>query len=237
MGNEHKRFRVARIEPEFYFHFKTSKSLDYSDLDKLNNQLEIISKQAFGEFYPDIKVDFDINLELGSIRGWIRLDKKALAGILIGTGVFVSQYGSLRSGAETIWDDFTWVLDHIKASVETTVDRDAGIETQIRTERRRGAVARLDRLIYNYQHGDISEEEYWMEATAILRAIQHSDDQNEILPALSEYARAKDEGWQELFDRIASDSNNPRPPLHEDILRTDAIRTRDERKRLSRGHN
>ncbi len=150
-------------------------------------------------------MQFEIELETGSVRGWIRTSRKTVAGFLVATGVFLSQYGSIKSGAQTLWEDVTWVLETVEENVEQHFGDEYGIRDHIRTELRIGAIARLDRLIYEYQQGQISQADYMAEATAVLTRIQESEDREELISALVTYINARygDELWRGLIRDIA----------------------------------
>ncbi len=203
-------YRVEKPEPEFYFHFQVADRLQPDDLAGLRRKLNRIAKEAFAEFHPDIELEFDIDLETGSIRGWIRVKKKTLIAILIGTGAFLSQYGSIRSGAQSLWDDVTWVWDNVKPRVEQVVDQSVGVQERIRTERRRGAVARLDQLIVQYQQQELSYDEYMAEATAVLKKINESPERDELIPALREYMDARQVDWSALANDVPDVPSDPR---------------------------
>jgi hypothetical protein len=228
-------YRVEKPEPEFYFHFEIARRFDRDDLGDLRRKLNKIAKEAFAEFHPDVELKFDINLEAGSIQGWIRVKKKTLIAILIGTGAFLSQYGSIRSGAQSLWEDITWVWDNVKPRVEHVVDQTLGIQERIRTERRRGAVARLDQLIVQYQQQEISYDEYMSEATAVLKKINESPDRAEIIPALREYMDARQANWQALADRVPGVPRDPQPPRNGGPRDDAAILSGDHRRRRQQG--
>lgn len=207
-------YRVGKPEPEFYFHFELGRPITEQEIARLTGDLQRIAGSAFNERFAglDVEFEFEVDLETGSIRGWIRVKKRTLAAILIGTGAFLSQYGSIRSGAQSLWEDMTWVWDNVKPRVEQLVDQTAGVQERIRTERRRGAVARLDHLIVQYQHGEISYDEYMAEAVAILEKIQQSPDREQIIPALREYMDARNVDWERLARNVPQVPGDPAPP-------------------------
>ena len=228
-------YRVEKPEPEFYFHFELARRLGPDDLAILRRKLNELAKEAFAKFHPDVKLEFDVNLETGSIRGWIRVRKKTLAAILIATGSFLSHYGAIRSGAQTLWEDVTWVWDDIKPQVKQAVERAAGIKELVRTERRRGAVARLDQLIMQYQHREVSYDEYMAEATAVLKKISESPERAEIISAPREYMNARRVDWQALAGRIPGVPRDPKAPGDAKPRNGAATLADDERRRRKQG--
>lgn len=230
-------FRVGKVEPEFYFHFELQRRLSKNDLTKLKAALRKVASSAFREAYPEVELQFEIDLETGSIRGWIRVGTKTVVEILVVTAAFFSQYGSIKSGVDAFWKDVTWALKTVKESVEQHIGGEYGIRDHIRTERRKGAIARLDELIHAYQNHEIGHDEYLAEATAVLAKIAESEDRDDLIPALRQYidARYGDQfNWEGLSQIVAStgagehNPNQQQPPKHP---RPDAVLPDADRRR------
>lgn len=210
-------FRVGKVEPEFYFHFELRRRLSKNDLTKLKAALRKVASSAFREAYPEVELQFEIDLETGSIRGWIRVGTKTVVGILVGTTAFFSQYGSIKSGAQAFWEDATRLLETVKESVEQHIGGEYGIRDHIRTECRKGAIARLDELINARQKKQIIHVAYMAEATAILSRISESEDRKELVSAVVRYIDTrypKFFPWQSLGQFVGADlfPGTGRPP-------------------------
>ena len=228
-----KGYRIEKPEPEFYFHFELMRPIAEHEWVAIREKLQQIARTAFREAFSglDVELEFDVDLERGSIRGWIRSKKKVVAAILITLANAMIQYDNLRSGLDRLHDDVTAAWTFTKAQVDTYMDSEYGIEQRIRTERRVGAVARLDHLIGRYQRGDIAYDEYIAEATAVLEKIQQSPERDEIIHALREYMDARQVNWQALAERVPGVPRDPQPPRDDGQRNDAAILTDDERRR------
>lgn len=236
-----KDFQVGRVEPEFYFHFKLRRRLSENELPELEAALRKIARSAFRQAYPEVDLQFEIELETGSVRGWIRTSGKTVAGFLVATAAFLSQYGSIKSGAQALWEDVTWVLETVEENVEQHISSEYGIREHIHTERRIGAIARLDELITARQNGQMGEEEYLAEATAVLAKIQESEDSKELISALVTYINARygDELWRGLIRDIADVSRGTTErglPKREQSPHGPRRETPDDKRRRRRSH-
>jgi hypothetical protein len=227
-----KGYRVEKPEPEFYFHFELGRPISEREWDKVEGDLRRIAQAAFKEHFPesDISFEFEIDLEGGSIRGRIRATGKVVKQIL----VWLALLGGAHQAGKLVWDCSTDALTEVRTHVEQYFASTHGIQDTIRTERRRGAVARLDRLINEYQQGQITYDEYMAEATAVLEKINESPDRAEIIPALREYMDAHQVNWQALAGHIPSVPREPQLPKDQ-RSRPDAALLDNQRRRELQG--
>lgn len=232
-----KSYRIQRPEPEFYFHFELKRPIAEHEWEAIRDKLQQIAQAAYGETFSDLAVEleFVVDLERGSILGWIRSKRNVIAAILVTLTNAMIQYDNLRSGMDRFHDDITAALTFAKGQVDTYLDTEYGIEQRIRTERRVGAVGRLDHLIGRYQRGDITYTEYMSEATAVLEKIQQSPERDEIIPALRAYLDARQVDWQALAERIPEVPHDPQPPRSDGPHNDAAILTDDQRRRRLSG--
>src|SRR5690606_7329804 len=130
--------------------------------DKVENDLRRLAQDAFKKHFAelDVSFEFEIDLERGSIRGRIRTTGRVIARALK-VMVVVATVGQ---SAEYLWDRTTGSLTTLEAQVEQYFEVTHGVADTIRTERRRGAVARLDHVINMFQQGQITYDEYMAEA-------------------------------------------------------------------------
>lgn len=228
-----KGYRIEKPEPEFYFHFELRRPVAEHEWETVERDLHRIASTVFtGQFASlDAAIEFEIDLESGSIRGRIRATAKVVKSILVALALI----GGAHQGGKLVWDLSTDALTGVKASVEQYFETTHGVADTIRTERRRGAVARLDYLINEYQQGQITYNEYMAEATAVLEKISVSPGRAEIIPALREYMDARKVNWQALTERVPGVPRNPRPPRNRGPHNDAAILSGAERRRRKKG--
>ena len=214
-------YRVGKPEPEFYFHFELGRPIAEQEWETIAADLQRIAVSAFEERFADldIRFEFEIDLEHGSIRGRIRATAKVVKKILVGLALYAGAY----QGGSLLWDQSTDALTCVRTEVEEYFQRFHGVTETVRTERRRGAAARLDHLIVQYQQREVSYDQYMAEAVAILEKIQQSPERDEIIPALREYMDARNVDWQRLASNVPRDPQAPPPPADTPPARDAAV--------------
>jgi hypothetical protein len=226
--------RVQPVSPELYFHFEVRSKVGRESLATLQKELERVAEIAFAKKFPGLEIELEVVLKRGSIKGWIRADKKTTLKVIGYAAGAIIGYGELREGADYVWKDVNWALDNVRIAVRDYFDAEPnGGVTNIRTERRIGAIAQLDQVIERYQKRQISYEAYMAKATAILEKIAADPERNEIIAGLTQYIDARygsEFGWNELVARlppIAPPSESP--PMREQHLPHNAILQEDKR--------
>ena len=224
-------YRIGKIEPEFYFHFQLKKSVLDREWETIKTDLRRLALEAFKEQFANLDVvfEFEVDLQRGTVKCWIRLKKKVLVALFI-TFTPMIFYDNVRSSIDRVYDDFSIVLTFTKEKVESYMTDKYGIEERIRTERRVGAIGRLDRLIGRYQRGELSHDKYIAEATAILEKINLSSERDEIIPPLRQYMEMRGVNWPKLANVVPGIPYQPQPTKKQPSL-PDAVILNDKDKR------
>ncbi|OWY71565.1 hypothetical protein B7486_07710 [cyanobacterium TDX16] len=203
--SESSCFRITTIYPEFYFHVQVAKFPRANKRNALRKALRLLATQAVAKFYPTVHVEIRVELEGGSLKAWITVKRATALAILT---AFLN-YGEIRQSFDYAMQDIGRVLTFIRNGLEPTL-HPYGLRETIRTERRKGAIARLDELINAYQNQQISHVQYLAEATAVLKKIAESEDRKDVIPALRKYIDAHygdNFRWGHLAQLVASTSD------------------------------
>ena len=226
-----KGYRIERVAPELYFHFKVKKRITERQYEEIARDLKKLARAAFRESFSklDVQFEFEIDLEQGSIRGRIRASSRVVVRILQGLALL----GGVVAGGQIVWNQSTDALSWLKTEVQEYFEDKYDLSEQIRTERRRGAIARLDHVIARFQEGELTHDEYIDEATAILESIQQSPQRDEIIPALRQYLDSRNVNWEQLAAQLPHNPARPNDPDYQLRMPPAAILRTDERRRPS----
>ena len=95
-----------QIKPELYFHVKLRTELDLGTKRRISENALYLASIAFKKIYG-IDVEFEVLIQEGSVK--VRV--LATIGAII---LFLSQYGSIRSGADYLFRDLLFGFTSVK---------------------------------------------------------------------------------------------------------------------------
>ena len=182
-----------RLEPELYFHAHLHGDLDPQLSGQVSEKALFLARVAFRKIYGT-DVAFEVVIENGSIK------VRVLA--TIGTVLlFLSHYGSIRSGSDYLYKDlrgaFTWVRDEL--------EKTGLFAEKICVQRRVGVIGRIDQTLVEFEERLISRQHCVDKLVRLFEIVNESDQRQEIIHSLVEYIDVKHGDsfpWQPMEDSM-----------------------------------
>lgn len=178
-----------RIEPELYYHALTNQTINAENRDQLAQKVRELTVNAFREIYG-FDVDVEVTVKDGSIKLWI-----AISAVV----AFLSTYGSIRSGAETLFKDIRYVFSW----VANQIGNDNRIGPEISVQRRLGVIGRIDQALYEWENEQISRKECTDRLMHLFELVDQAPNRSELIQALVDYVDIR-YGGQFRWDQLAS---------------------------------
>ena len=168
-----------KIEPELYFHVKLRTELDLGTKRRISENALYLARIAFKKIYG-IDVEFEVLIQEGSVK--VRV--LATIGAII---LFLSQYGSIRSGADYLFRDLLFGFTSVKKQLEHTVN----FEEEICVQRRIGVIGRIDRTLVEFEKGRITRQQCIDQLVLLFKVIYESPEHRELNRPLLQYLNIK----------------------------------------------
>lgn len=196
-----------RLEPELYFHAEVRRGLDPELRSQVSEKTLHLARIAFREIYGT-DAEFEVVIEDGSIK--VRV--LATIGAVL---LFLSQYGSIRSGADYLYKDLRAGFSVIKDQLEQT----GLFGDEVCVQRRVGVIGKIDQALVEFEEGRMSRQQCVDRLVRLFEIINESEQRQEIIPALVEYIDAKHGNsfpWQPLEDDLHQIADLPPRRRRED---------------------
>ncbi|MFB3896167.1 MAG: hypothetical protein ACE14V_07690 [bacterium] len=182
-----------QIEPELYYHANFDSKLTEHDFSKMKEDIIHHTKIAFSDLYKG-EFDFEIIIEHGSI-------KIKIITTIAAVYIFLSQYGSVRSGIHYFYSDLRYAFSKIIKYID-----DYHISKHpICVQKRIGVIGRIDQTINDCINRKITQQDCIKKLTELFEIINNSPDKKEIIESLVKYTDLKYDGffpWNDLKNKL-----------------------------------
>ena len=191
----------TEIRPELYYHASLSRNLTGEQREGISERILSLARVGFREIYG-VDCEFEVLIEEGTVK--LRI-LTTIGAVLI----FLSQYGSIRTGANYLYKDVkaAWTM------VRDQIEESGLFERKVCVQRRVGVIGKIDQNFLDFRTGKINIYECKRRLVQLFEIINASPQRDEIINELVQYIDRKHGDsfpWQELQGGLIRDALPPR---------------------------